>query len=106
MGLFGRKKQKEEEQVLVSEKVIMEQISDDDEKAQELVLALKDGSPLILNFDNLDRMAANKMLAFFAGATVALDGEIVKIKEATYMFARRCDFVDGSLKELLETIQN
>ncbi len=106
MGLFSRKKVEEKVEELASDKVIMEQIEDDDNRAYELVNLLKNGNPLVINFDNLDRMAANKMLAFFSGACVAVDGNIVKIREATYLFARKADFVDGSLKELLEEIQN
>ena len=59
----------------------MDQIDDNDQKAAEYVKRLKAGDPLIINFDKLEEKAANKLLAFFAGATFALDGRSVKINE-------------------------
>ena len=111
MGLFGKKKNAYEEasrnlsnHELASDRIIMEQISDDDAKAAELVKSLKQGDPLVLNFDNLEPMAANKLLAFFAGAAFALDGKSVMINEKTYLFALRSSFMDGSLQEFLNQL--
>ena len=83
----------------------MEQISDDDEKAAMLVDELKNGHPLVINFEELDLMGANKFLAFFTGATYALDGRTLKINEATYLFARNVDFEDGSLMNFLNELE-
>lgn len=111
MGLFGKKKNEYEEasknlskEELASDRIIMEQISDDDAKAAELVKRLKNGEPLVLNFDNLEPMAANKLLAFFAGATFALDGKSIMINEKTYLFALKSSFMDGSLQEFLNQL--
>ncbi|MDE7106180.1 MAG: cell division protein SepF [Anaeroplasmataceae bacterium] len=111
MGLFGKKKNDYEEASrnlsnddLASDRIIMEQISDDDAKAAELVKRLKQGDPLVLNFENLEPMAANKLLAFFAGATFALDGKSVMINEKTYLFALKSSFMDGSLQEFLNQL--
>ena len=111
MGLFGKKKNAYEEasknlsnEEVASDRIIMEQIDDDDAKAAELVKRLKKGDPLVLNFDNLEPMAANKLLAFFAGATFALDGKSVMINEKTYLFALRSSFMDGSLQEFLNQL--
>lgn len=111
MGLFGKKKNEYEEASknlnqteLASDRVITEELTDDDQRAAALVTSLKNGCPLILNFDNLEPMAANKLLAFFAGACFALDGRSVKINEKIYLFARKADFFDGSLKELIDSI--
>ena len=71
-------------QTQVIDKLIMEQLEDNDNKAASLVDSLKDGCPLIINFENLEPTAANKMLAFFAGASYALEGRSVKINEKTY----------------------
>ena len=96
---FGKKKNetvevtKNNQQVI--DKLIMEQLTDNDNKAAELVDSLKEGSPLIINFEELEPIAANKMLAFFAGACYALDGRSVKINEKTY-FAPSC-CTDGVL---------
>ncbi|MDE6047129.1 MAG: cell division protein SepF [Anaeroplasmataceae bacterium] len=111
MGLFGKKRNEYEEasknlsnEDLASDRIIMEQISDDDAKAAELVKRLRKGDPLVLNFDNLEPMAANKLLAFFAGAAFALDGKSVMINEKTYLFALKSSFMDGSLQEFLNQL--
>ncbi|MDE7095046.1 MAG: cell division protein SepF [Anaeroplasmataceae bacterium] len=111
MGLFGKKKNEYEEasknlskEELASDRIIMEQIEDDDTRAAELVRRLKKGDPLVLNFENLEPMAANKLLAFFAGATYALDGKSVRINEKTYLFALKSSFMDGSLQEFLNQL--
>ena len=49
-------------------------------------------------------MAANKLLAFFAGACFAIEGRNVRINEKTYLFARSVDFYDGSLQHFLDTL--
>lgn len=103
MGLFGKKKV-EEEVKLASERIIMEQIDDDDEHMASLVDSLAEGNPLVINFQKLDLMAANKMLVFLTGACYALDGRTLKINEATYLFARNEDFEDGSLQEFLNEL--
>ena len=112
MGLFGKKRNEYEEasknlskEEVASDRIIMEQINDDDAKAAELVKRLKKGDPLVLNFDNLEPLAANKLLAFFAGATFALDGKSVMINEKTYLFALKSSFMDGSLQEFLNQLQ-
>lgn len=115
MGLFtkGKKINEYEEAsnnlnnemtTLASERVIFEQIVDDDERAAFLVDQMKVGSPLILNFEKLPIMGVNKLLAFFAGACYALEGNTVRINEFTYLFARKEEFLDGSLTELIDQI--
>ena len=104
---FGKKKNQTVEAVKpqqVIDKLIMEQLDDNDNKAAKLVDQLKDGCPLIINFENLEPIAANKMLAFFAGACYALDGRSVKINEKTYLFAKRADFFDGSIQKFLDNL--
>ena len=103
MGLFSKKKV-EDEAKLASERIIMEQIEDDDEHMASLVDSLALGNPLVINFQKLDLMAANKMLAFLTGACYALDGRTLKINEATYLFARNEEFEDGSLQEFLNNL--
>lgn len=111
MGFFSRKKNDYEEasknlsnETLARDHIIMDQIDDDDDKAADYVRKLKAGNPLVLNFDNLEPMAANKLLAFFAGATFALDGRSVKINEKTYLFALKSSFMDGSLQQFLDEL--
>ena len=103
--LFGKKKTEEEEIVLkASDRIIMKEMVNDDELARDLVLEIKDGNPVLLNFEKLEEADGNKHLAFFIGATVALDGKTVKIGEKIYLFARREDFLDGSLRKFIDSI--
>ena len=111
MGLFGKKKNAYEEasrnlenSELARQRIIMDQIDDNDQKAAEYVKRLKSGDPLVINFDNLEPMAANKLLAFFTGAAYALDGKTVKINEKTYLFALKSSFMDGSLQQFLDEL--
>ncbi len=102
--LFGKKRAEVEVESLAKDKIILSKMKDDEEYARDLVLKLKDGNPLCLNFENLDEDNGNKYLAFFIGASVALEGKTVKINEFTYLFARKIDFLDGSLKEWMDSI--
>jgi hypothetical protein len=103
MGLF-HKEENDTNYVEARNRIIMEQLADDDTRASKLVDLLKNGNPLVLNFKKLDIMACNKLLAFFAGATYAIGGKTIKINETSYLFARLEDFQDGSLNEFLESI--
>ncbi len=103
--LFGKKKQEEVEEIAkASDRIIMKEMVNDDNLARDLVLEIKEGNPVVLNFENLDEADGNKHLAFFIGATVALDGKTVRINEHIFLFARREDFLDGSLKKWIDSI--
>lgn len=111
MSLFGKKKNEYEEaskgltqNQLAADRLIMEKIEDNDERAAMLVTNLKNGNPLIINFEDLEPLAANKLLAFFAGACYALEGRSVKINEKTYLFARKVEFFDGSLQSFIDAL--
>lgn len=113
MGLFKKRNDYEDASENLNSKpisyakdrIIMEQIRmDDDEHACSLVDKLKEGSPLVLNFEKLQLMTVNKLLAFFSGACYALDGNVIKINTYTYLFARKVDFLDGTLNNFIENI--
>jgi FtsZ-interacting cell division protein YlmF len=111
MGLFSKKNNEYKaasrnlnQTQLAAEKLVMEKLKDDDQRAAELVDLLKEGTPLILNFEDLTEEEDNKMLAFFAGAAYALDGKSIKINETTYLFARKVEFMDGSLQSFIQSI--
>lgn len=87
-----------------SDRIIFEKLQNDDTRAVELIEEMKNGNPIVVNFEDLDIMEANKMLAFLSGACYAIEGTAVMINEVTYLFARKIDFLDGSLKDFLEQI--
>ena len=106
--MFFKKKKEEnlEAPKKAAERIIFKKLNDDDLENRDLVLKLKDGNPLILNFGDLDNLVQNKLLAFFIGATVALDGKTTKIKEESYLFARREELLDGSLQSFLANLHH
>ena len=111
MGLFSKNKNEYKEaskklnqNKLAVDRLVMEELTDNDQRAAELVDMLKEGNPLILNFEKLSEDEDNKMLAFFAGAAYALDGKSIKINETTYLFARKVEFMDGSLQTFINSI--
>lgn len=115
MGLFGRKKDdysnaskrmNDNSKVKASKRIIFEKLDDNDERAAELVQELKEGNPLVINFTGLDARGINKMLAFLTGAAYAIEGETILVKENIYMFVRKIDLLDGSIKEWLEKMKN
>ena len=102
--MFGRKKLTEEDVILARQRISFVEMQDDDVFARDLVLKLKAGSPLVINFENINEISTNKYLAFLSGAAVAFDGKIVFIKNNIYLFAKKEDFIDGSLKEFLNEV--
>ena len=103
--LFGKKNKEELEEVSkASDRIIMKEMINDDELARDLVLEIRDGNPVLLNFEKLEEADGNKHLAFFIGATVALEGKIIRINEYTYLFAKKEEFIDGSLREWVNNI--
>ena len=106
--MLFKKKALEEEAVdtrLASEKIKFIQFQNDDEKlALDLVNELKDGTPLIINFEKLDEYLANKFIAFFTGANVALGYRPVVINENTLLFSIKDNFYDGSLNKFINEL--
>ena len=99
--MFGKNKNKEASLSLAKDRIFFTKMRDDDNFAKELVFKLRDGSPLVINFDEVSESSTNKFLAFLSGAAVAFEGKIIYIKTNVYLFARKEDFIDGSLKEFL-----
>jgi len=115
MGLFGKKKEdlkeyedfasKSKQTGPAAERIVMEQLVDEESKLLELANQLKDGHPLIVDFGKIKTDAAlNKSLAFLSGVAYALDGKIVTLNETIFVFAKKTDFIDGTLQEFIDQI--
>ena len=102
MGFFSRKKNNDD--IKASEKIIFEQINDNDEEAASLVDKLKEGLPIVINLERLEFQSANKMLAFFSGACYALGGKSFKLNETSYLFVRNDELEDGSIYEFINSL--
>jgi hypothetical protein len=45
---------------------------------------------------------ADKYMAFFQAAAAAIDRRAVRINESTFLYARKEELLDGSLKEFVD----
>lgn len=84
---------------LASERIIFDEVTTDDDNyiidlAKELIM----GRPLVLNFNNVHVDIANKIVSFLSGVIFAIDGIIEEIDKKIFLFARKQEFKDGSLK--------
>ena len=105
MGLFGKKKEeKPVDNTPASKKMIMENMMDPD-KAVGYADKLLKGIPLCLGFGELDIDEANKIIAFLSGVVYAIDGVAKKINDNAFLFARKEEFLDGSLNEFLKNLK-
>ena len=98
-------KKKTKELKTTAENIIFEQLlSDEDAIITNLAVKLKEGSPLVLNFEKLEPTGTNKVIAFLSGFCFSIGGEVRPIKNLTYLFCNHDAFDDGSLQELLNNI--
>jgi cell division inhibitor SepF len=109
--LFSKKKVDEEIEEEVeevgkaSDRIQFAQFKGDDDKyALSLVRNIRDGVPIIINFERVDETVANKYIAFFIGALAVLDSRPVVINDNTYLFSKKENFFDGSLREFIDNI--
>ena len=109
--LFNKKRNDEEieeeveQAVKASDKIQFAQFKGDDDKyALSLVKQIRDGIPFIINFEKVDETVANKYIAFFIGALAVLDSRPVVINDNTYLFSKKENFFDGSLREFIDNI--
>lgn len=81
--------QEEEEGIFVRDEsgvkvVVIEPKSFDE--AQEIIDDLKDGRPVIINFEDTDRELARRIIDFISGGAYALDGSTEKISNYVFLF--------------------
>jgi cell division inhibitor SepF len=60
------------------------------------------GFPLVVNFEEINEIEANKIITFLSGITYSIDGEIEVIREKIYLFATKKDYRDGSLRKFVK----
>ena len=111
--MFGSRKNKKNnevknKQLLTAfdkmEYFIVEQRSNEDLfKICDTILS---GRPVLANFDRLTSTAdCNFMLSFISGVVYATGGEAVQVGTKLYLFARKEEYEDGSLKQYIEDIK-
>lgn len=63
------------------------------------------GKPVLANFDRIDIKDCNYMLAFISGVVYASDGETIQVGDKLFLFARKEEYEDGSLRQYVEDIK-
>ena len=110
MGLF-KKKDKDTNQNGYNQKALMTAFDQMEyfivkDRSQDELFKLSDtilsGKPVLANFDNLSVSDCNFILAFVSGVVYAKEGEVIRMNERLYLFARKEEFEDGSLREYIE----
>ncbi len=56
------------------------------DEAQEIIDNLKDGRPVVINFEETDRELARRIIDFLSGGAYALDGTTEKISNYVFLF--------------------
>ncbi len=77
-------------------------LCDEDTYIFQLADKLMMGVPLVVNFEEINKIEANKILTFLSGITYAIDGEIEEIRETIFLFATKQDYRDGSLRKFVK----
>lgn len=113
MAFFGKKddRKKEYDEALnnlnqtetARDRVYFHQVLENEDPVNIADIFLE-GSPLVLDFGELNVDEANKDLAFLSGVTYGLKGEVTHLIEAIYLFARKSDYLDGTLEEMIREI--
>ena len=112
MGLFRKNKDKNKpmesnSRRLMSSFDLMEYFIVKD-RTNETVLSLcdtiLDGKPVLANFDKLTPSDCNYILAFMSGVIYATRGEVIPVGDRLYLFAKKEEFEDGTLREYVEDI--
>ncbi len=79
------------------------------EKSNEELFRICDtilsGKPVLANFDRIAAADCNYMLSFISGVVYACDGETIQVGNKLFLFARRAEYEDGSLKQYIEDIK-
>ena len=63
------------------------------------------GKPVLANFEQLGAAECNYMLSFISGVVYATEGETIQIGSKLFLFARKEEYEDGTLKQYAEDIK-
>jgi len=76
-----------------------------DEELFKICDTILNGKPVLVNFDKVPAADCNYMLSFISGVVYATDGETISIGSRLFLFARKEEYEDGSLKQYVEDIK-
>lgn len=63
---------------------------------------LKSGKPILVSFEMIDVVDANKMIGFLSGVVYALEGATHYTGEKTILFGSKKNFEDGTLNKFVK----
>ena len=67
---------------------------------------LRDKKSVVVNMENVDKALVRRIVDFLSGCVYALDGDIKKISQATYLFCPHGINVTGNLENLQTDVEN
>lgn len=74
------------------------------EQAQNICTELKNKKPVIIDFKNMDKLNAQRLIDFISGAILALDGEIRKIDNNIFFIAPDNFDITGDIQDEVDSI--
>ena len=107
LGLKKKNKNEKKNQLLTAydrlETVFVSKRSNDEMfKISDAILS---GKPVLANFEQLAAADCNYMLSFISGVVYATEGEVIPIGNKLFLFARKEEYEDGTLKQYAEDIK-
>ncbi|MDD3382483.1 MAG: cell division protein SepF [Bacilli bacterium] len=60
------------------------------------------GFPALVGLEKVEKRRANEVLAFLTGVVFAHEGDYIKMDEKIYLFAKKEEFEDGSLRQYVK----
>ena len=69
---------------------------------QSIADNLKQGEPVVLSLEYLDKTVAKRMIDFLSGTTYAVDGSMHRLNEQLFLLAPKNVEIEGSLKLIQE----
>ncbi|MGI6677539.1 MAG: cell division protein SepF [Dehalobacterium sp.] len=73
--------------------------ADSYEEVESIGQNIKERRPVIVNFDDVDKETAQRMIDFLSGAVFALDGTVRKVSVGTFLFATTNLDIVGQITE-------
>lgn len=68
-------------------------------QAQELADKILAGKPLVINFEDVDVLEANQVIAFLSGVVYVVGGANLQMQKKVFLFTKPENLEDGSIME-------
>lgn len=68
-------------------------------QAQDLADQIMEGTPLVINFEEVDVSLANQIISFLSGIIYVVDGINLQMQKKVFLFSRNENLEDGSIMD-------